>query len=81
MKGAVNAIGIVRDFEDKGEGSGLETKKAGGGPKHLTKIFKAGNAIGIIGQEGIVSREPEPSNPLYPGPVLVNGLVPDRVVS
>ena len=46
----------------------------------MTKVFEARNAIGIIGQEGIAGREPEPSHPLNPGPILVDGLVPNCVV-
>ena len=46
----------------------------------MTQVFEAGNAIGVIGEEGVIGGKPEPCYSLNPGPVFINGLVPDGVV-
>ena len=79
LKGPVNPISIIRDFQDFGYGPGLEFKKRGGYPINLTKVLEAGNSVSVIGQEGVIGGKPTGRNSNNPVPIFGNRLIPHRV--
>ena len=79
LKGPINPISVIGDFQDFGYGPGLEFKKRGGYPIYLAKVLEAGNSISVIGQEGIISGKPTSRNPKNPVPIFGNRLIPHRV--
>ena len=79
LKWPINPISIVGNFKDLGNSPGLESKKRGGGPVYLTKVFETWDSISIISQEGKVSRKSTCRNPENSTPVFGDRLVPHRV--
>ena len=57
LERAIDAISIIWNLKNDGDGPGLKLKQPGRNPVHLTQIFKARNGISIIGQQGIVGGE------------------------
>ena len=81
LERAIDAISIIRNLKNDGDGPGLKLKQSGRNPVHLTQIFKARNGISIIGQQGVVGRKAALGNPNNSLPVFVNGFVPHGIPS
>ena len=81
LERAINAISIIWNLKNHGDGSGLKLKQPGRNPVHLAQIFKAGNGISIIGQQGVIGREAAFRNPDDSLPIFVNRFVPHRIPS